>query len=535
MSSSSPFIHIHNVFFTPNGVQSPLLHDLNLTFSCNKVGLIGRNGVGKSSLLKLMAGLIVPEKGSIETNAKTAYLAQQSVIAPEKTVAHVIGVDLKIAALHRIAHGSVNNEDYSILDDDWLIESRAQDFLDRFKLGYLQLAQPIANLSGGEHTRLQLIRVFMSNADFILLDEPTNNLDVTARDILYKEINNFKGGVVIASHDRALLERMDSIVELTTLGATTYGGNYQFYQQEKQKHLSALQQQYSHAKKTLQQVNKSTQKAKEKHEKRVKMGKKSRRTRSQATIILDAQKERSTSTQKKLASQSDRLKVSAQETLDQAKSSIESIDHLKINLMPQKVSSQKILIKMSEVSFSYDAGQPIIANLNLTIFGDSRLAITGNNGSGKSTLLKLITGNLTPEKGQLSRHITQIPYLDQHASTLDSSLTVLENFQMLNSDLPELECRYRLAQFLFKNTAAEKTVSTLSGGEKLRALLAAVLMAAKPPRLIILDEPTNHLDLDSIRVMEKALADYQGALVVVSHDVCFLENIGINTTITIPL
>ena len=189
---------------------------------------------------------------------------------------------------------------------------------------------------------------------------------------------------------------------------------------------------------------------------------------------------------------------------------------------------------MNRVNFSYSK-IPLIDNFTLTITGGSRLAIKGDNGCGKSTILRLILQHLSQSSGAIACHTQRIAYLDQHASGLDNTLSVLDNFRTMNPTQSLTDCYRHLDHFLFRNQAARKTVSTLSGGERVRALLACQLLGDNPPELLLLDEPTNHLDIDSISVIEQALANYPGAMAVISHDESFLTNININQIVQLPL
>lgn len=526
-------IQLNNLTYIPQSSSSSLFNNINLTFSTNKIGLVGRNGVGKSTLLKLIAGDLQPTQGSIVSQAKIAYLCQERSMDPKATVAMVIGIQEKLDALQRITHGSIDPQDYTCVGDDWLIEERAKKYLNKFDLGNLTLQQKTSDLSGGEYTRLNLINVFIQDVDYILLDEPTNNLDQNSRQLLYKEINNFKGGLIIVSHDRALLRCMDQIIELTTLGANVFGGNFDDYILMKSTQQAAIERSLNDAKKQVNKINKNIQLSKEKHAQKTKAGKKSRLTGSQTKIILNAQKERSTSTQGQLSKGFERMQKQAHEHLSTAKQKIEILPELNIDLSTTKVRNNKVLLEMHDVCFNYIQDTNLINNFNLKIVGAERIQIAGKNGCGKSCLAQLITGNLQPQQGSIIK-TTNIYYLDQHASALIPELSILDNFQKFNPSLSEFECRSRLAQLLFKNTMAEKYVKDLSGGEKVRALLACIIMAATPPELIILDEPTNHLDLESIRVIEQALKQYPGALIVISHDDDFIKNIGIDKIIAYP-
>ena len=218
----------------------------------------------------------------------------------------------------------------------------------------------------------------------------------------------------------------------------------------------------------------------------------------------------------------------------QARRQIDIKEALKLNLLKTQVPTGKRVLQIKNLGFQYpNSKEALFKQFNFELQGPNRMALHGPNGSGKTTLLKLIMGELTPSQGSVTHGVETVAYLDQHASVLDPKKTILENYQRLNPKATQNESHSVLAQFLFRNVQAMKPVEQLSGGEKIRAALACVLGAVHPPQLLILDEPTNHLDLHSIECIEQALQAYQGAMLVISHDKVFLENLGIQASIRI--
>lgn len=517
-------------FILPNGKS--LFDKLSLTFAKNKTGLIGKNGIGKSTLIKLIAGEFAPHSGSIHLEGTIAYLPQNPVIDSTQSVAELLGFSAKLNALHRIAAGSIDERDFAMLDEDWNVEERLQQQLQSFGLQNIPYTRPLNLLSGGELTRLLLIKIFLSDADFLLLDEPTNHLDSTARQQLYEAIKKWSAGLIVISHDRALLNLMDEIIELTTLGASVYGGNYEFYVEQKSIEQAARELQLHDAKKIMQKSKQTVQLSREKHEQKQSYGRKLRKSGSIDKMGANAKKGRSERTQSKLLIKEERLLKHAENEFTEARKNIEIIDEIHLDLPATQVPKGKMILEIEDLSFSYSrASQPIIDNFNLKMQGPERIALSGANGSGKTTLINLILGVLTPTTGKIMVGTQYVSYLDQNASLLNPYVSVLNNFLLLNPQSNEQDAYFALAQFLFKNVTAEKLVKDLSGGEKLRALLACVLLATHPPQLLILDEPTNHLDLASIKSIESALQNYQGAMIVISHDQMFLENVGVERVI----
>jgi ATPase subunit of ABC transporter with duplicated ATPase domains len=514
-------------FTLPN--SESLFNQLTHAFPAHKTGLVGRNGVGKSTLIKLIIGELHATSGTIQIDGILAYVPQNPIVKTNNTIAETLGFADKIDALHRINQGSIDENDFNILDEDWQVETRLQQQLNLFHLDTMSHNRYLNELSGGELTRVLLIKAFFSNADFLLLDEPTNHLDNEGRKQLYDAITHWPGGMIVISHDRNLLNLMDEIVELNTLGMASYGGNYDAYVAQKKIETAAKELALHDAKKLLQQTKQTIQSTREKHEHKQAYGKQLRKNRSIDKISANSKKGRSERSQSKMLIKKERLLNQAHTNIKAAWEKIEITDEIQVELPKTFVPNGKVILEMENVLFSYAASNPIIENFNLKILGPQRIALAGKNGCGKTTLVKLILAELLPQQGKIYLGTPYISYLDQTASLLNPLLSVLDNFLHFNANIKIFDAYHGLAQFLFKNVTALKLVKDLSGGEKLRALLACVLLSQHPPQLLILDEPTNHLDLNSIISIESALKKYQGTLIVISHDQKFLENIDIDT------
>ena len=520
-----------------------LFKNILLSFGKEKTGLVGANGTGKTTLLRLLVGELPLQDGVVHTNGSIGYMPQNFVINQQQTIAEVFGIDQKIAALERINTGQGNQHDFEIMEEDWpagrslggdwdFLE-RTQDVLQRCGLGDLEVSRLIKTLSGGQTTRVFFARLLMSRSDFLILDEPTNNLDSESRAALYEVIKSFDGGILVVSHDRQLLALMDQIVELSSLGVKTYGGNYFDYVEQKRVEQEALAQDVVDAHKQQGKTKKTVQQSKEKYDQRVKQGNRVRRRGGQPKSFLDFKKGRAEVTKSKLEAKSDKQLAMVSNTLAMAKLKLEQRELLDFELEATRVHNTKMVLDIQDLMFAYPGHEPIISDFNLTLIGPRRIAIAGKNGSGKTTVLKLIMGQHVPTGGSIKVGVEHWAYLDQTLSVLHADQTVLENFRWLNPTVLETDCRVRLAAFLFAHDDALKRVDVLSGGEKMRAALACVLMGDTPPQLILLDEPTNNMDLESIVGMERALRSYKGALIAVSHDATFLENVGIKEEITI--
>ncbi len=520
-------IELKNVSWsTPDG--STLLDTINLAFGAERTGLIGRNGIGKTTMLRIMAGEIAPASGTVHVTGTISMLHQQSGPPAKKTIADAFAITAELDRQARIEAGTPLDGD---LDNvDWTVEPRAMAALADAGLSDIALDRQLDTLSGGQATRADLAALMFAEPDLLLLDEPTNNLDKDGRAIVADMLSAWKGGAVVVSHDRELLRRMDRIVELSGLGARVYGGNWDLYAERKAEERDAAEHRLAVAERTMSQVKRDLQKAAERKARSDSKGRKSRIGGGQPKMFLDFKKENSEQSMNRGTTMANRKREEASLALKEAREDVETLRALSVTLPPSNTPSGKRLVALEDVCWNTPDGKAVLSDVSLTLVGPERVAVTGPNGAGKSTLLRLVTGDLEPDRGAV-RQGCRIVMLDQNVALLDPSLSILENFRQINPDQPENTARAMLARFLFRNEAALKTVAALSGGERLRAALAIVLGSHEAPQLIVLDEPTNHLDLDSIAVIEAALADFDGALLVASHDEDFLSAIRIERRI----
>lgn len=510
---------------TPDG--HTLFSDLDLTFASERTGLVGRNGVGKSTLLNLMSGTLSPLSGSVTVSGTIATLPQFVHIASDETVADVFGVSEALAVLQRIEAGVGSDADFA--DADWTLEPRIEAALAALRLD----AEPdkrLLSLSGGQRTCVGLAALLFRAPDFILLDEPTNHLDHEGRQTVIDLLAGWRKGAVIVSHDRELLESMDAIVELTTLGATRYQGGWSAYRERRAEVLAAARRELGDAEKRLSEVNRETQSAVERQARRDSGGRKKAAKGDMPRILMGMRKDRAEDSGGSGARLAERRRTQAEGELTEARQKLEVLEPLTIEVPSTGLAAGKAVLRLEEVTAGYDA-QPVIRDLSLTVTGPERIAITGPNGSGKSTLFALINGTLAPWAGRVEV-LSPFACLDQQVSGLDASTSIRDNFLRLNPGSDENACRAALARFRFRADAALQSVGTLSGGQKLRAGLACVLGQKAPP-LLLLDEPTNHLDIDAIEAVEAGLRAYDGALLVISHDTAFLEAIGVTRRVGI--
>ena len=515
-------------WLTPDGTQ--LFKDFNLTFGPERTGLVGRNGTGKSTLLRLIAGNVQPASGRIHVSGSVAMMQQDAMERPDETIAGLFGVTHALKILERAEEGSASAED--LADADWSLPMRIETALLRCGLSVAP-ETPLATLSGGQRSRAALAALILPEPDFLLLDEPTNNLDRAGRLAVKDLIRSWKGGAIIVSHDRELLEEMDAIVELTSLGASRYGGNYSAYRQQKDSELDAASRELALAEKTRDEVARRAQQAAERKARKDGAGQKSRARGGQPKILMDAAKERAEASGGAGARLRDARQEAVTDALSAAREKVEILQPVRMEIASTGLAPGKVVVRLDQVSGGYDPEHPVIRNQSLLISGPERIVIAGPNGSGKSTLLKLITGQLTPQSGSVE---VMVPFalLDQHLDRLDGTQTLHQNFQRLNPSADKHMAHAALARFGFRAADALRQTGHLSGGERLRAGLACALGAAPPPKLLILDEPTNHLDLDGVEALESALDAYDGAVLVVSHDEAFLKSLTPDRVIHLP-
>lgn len=508
---------------------TPLIRDLNLAFGPERTGIVGRNGIGKSTLLRLISGDLRPTSGHVQLSGAIAIMRQDAMEQANDSLADLFGVRAALDLLDRAEAGLADADD--LADADWTLPARIEAALLRCGL-VCGPRTPLATLSGGQRSRAALAALIFEEPDFLLLDEPTNNQDRDGRRVVIDLIRCWTGGAIIVSHDRELLEEMDAIVELSSLGANRYGGNYSAFRQRKDAELETAARDLANAEKISKDSARRAQQAAERKARKDSAGQKARAKGDQPKIMMDASKGRAEASGGAGARLREARREVADEVLVTARANIEILKPLSMDLPPTGLAPGKTVVRLEGVTGGYDPARPVIRDLSLTITGPERIVIAGPNGSGKTTLLKIITGEIVPQCGRVD---LMVPFalLDQHVGLLDPARSLRENFLTLNPAADIHMAHAALARFGFRAGDALRQTGELSGGERLRAGLACALGAMPPPMLLILDEPTNHLDLNGIAALEAALSAYDGAVLVISHDEAFLRSLAPGRTIVL--
>ncbi|MFD3476608.1 ABC-F family ATP-binding cassette domain-containing protein [Streptomyces sp. NPDC058695] len=504
----------------PDG--TPVFEDLQVAVGPGRTGLIGLNGSGKSTLLKLIAGELTPASGTVRVTGEVGYLPQNVTLDTSLRVDVALGIAEARAALHAIEAGDASEEHFTAVGDDWDVEERAVAMLSGLGLGHIGLDRTIGEVSGGESVLLRLAALLLSRPDVLLLDEPTNNLDLRARRRLYATVEAWSGVLVLVSHDRELLERVDQIADLRGGEVTWYGGNLSAYEEALAAEQEAAQRMVRVAESDLKKQKRELADAQVKLARRKRYGQKMWDTKREPKVVMGERKRQAQVAAGKHRIMHEEKLAEAKDRLDEAVDAVRDDDEIHVDLPYTAVPPGRTVLTLRELHLAH--GARVQGEFELR--GPERIALVGRNGAGKTTLLRTITGELEPVEGEAVAHVP-LRFLPQRLDVLDEALSVAENVARFAPQATNNRIRSRLARFLFKGARADQQAATLSGGERFRATLAALMLAEPAPQLLMLDEPTNNLDMASVRQLTSALSSYEGALIVASHDVPFLESIGI--------
>ncbi|WP_455930020.1 ABC-F family ATP-binding cassette domain-containing protein [Pseudomonas fluorescens] len=512
----------HVCFQFANG--ETLLDDLTLSIDYTPTGIVGRNGRGKSILAQLLAGVLAPSSGTLDGKARVAYVAQSLTLQPGASLAQITGAAQALAALERMARGEARAGDLELIDDRWDLAERLRTALDDAGLHALGFEAPANQLSGGQLARVAVIGALLAAPDLLVLDEPTNHLDSHGREWLLRVLSEWRGGLVVVSHDRQLLNTLSRIVELSPLGMRVYGGNYDAYRQQRdtEQHAAALA--LEHARLQRSRERKRLQKD---HDSLQRNAARSRKHAETANVDRFT-KARWKGAAKEIVSTVRSAHHAYKNELDgqvrQAYARVVDETPTLLALPGSALPNGRHVLTLEHAQLPWlDPHQPA-TYLTLNLIGPVRVAVRGPNGCGKSTLLKLLAGQWQAVSGSCTVPVPAA-YIDQHLALLTDERSIVEQLNLLDTPLAEAELRTRLALLQLDALRVTQPTGQLSGGERLKAAMAIALWRDSPAQLLLLDEPTNHLDLESVLAFEQALRGFTGAIVAVSHDEAFIQAI----------
>ena len=560
--------------------QPPLFADLSAVFSAPLTGLIGDNGCGKTTLMRLILGDLTPDSGSLAVPEQMAYLPQDLGLGREQTLAELCGIAETLQALQAVESGVYSPELYEVIGDNWDGEERTLATLATYGFTPATLVnrdnpeairalftRDMRSFSGGEAVIAALASLMASDPEFILLDEPTNNLDSVAKAQLFTALEALPCPALIISHDRDLLERVNVIAELyadrQVLGhLRLFEGNYSTYRQALDTEQQAAQRRVSEAKNEVRSAHREWVQAQEIISKNMSRVWKD----DQPDTILALAKDASRQAAAKLRVLRVGKQEQAQEAYQNAQDQVRIQEKIYAELSQQPLPAGRKVLELSRVDSSQvsretftvqqptkvdslhfspaaannesQQGTPAECPEHLILSGPEHLHITGANGSGKTTLLNAIAhagdaDYLSPvQPAYRVDYCIEGAYIPQRIA-LDPELTLLQSVQQANPGVSEQHLRDQLARLLFRRESVHHKTGELSGGERFRAAVAQVLLADPVPQLLMLDEPTNNLDISSVDWLVQALEAYTGALIVVSHDEDFCRRIRIDRTLAL--
>jgi len=506
-----------------------LFQDLNLVVNNQeKLALIGNNGTGKSTLLKIISGQLSLSSGIVNCDTIPYYIPQILDQYNDLSIASALGIGSKLRAFQEILDGKMTEENLETLNDDWGIEDRCQIALSNWKLEGIALDHKIGELSGGQKTKVFLAGISIQEPSIILMDEPSNHLDHESRDLLYQFIEECRQTLLVVSHDRTLLNFMPEIAEMNKSGITRYGGNYEFFAEQKEQAKEALDQDVKSKEKELRKAREKEKETLERQNKLNARGKKKQEKAGVPKILMGGLKNKAEGSSAKLQGVHIEKISGIRKNLQELRANLPEIDQMKFGFEESTLHIGKILVEAKQINLNINNKYLWKENLDLKIKSGDRISLRGANGSGKTSLINIILGNKKPSIGEIIKTDFKYVYVDQDYSMIRSKLSIYEMAQSFNqSGLQEHEVKIRLNRFLFSKETWDKSCLVLSGGERMRLLLCCLNIASQAPDMIILDEPTNNIDIQNIQILTAAIQSYQGCLIVVSHDQYFIKEVTI--------
>ncbi len=525
--SSSLSVSLVDLTFAYPGAE-PVLDGVTATFPRGRTGLIGSNGSGKSTLFRLIAGELRPSSGSLTVpgGGPVGYLPQNLTLRADATVADLLGASAVLTAIAAVEAGDADPAHFEVIGDDWDLAERLVARLASV-VGSLDgddvLSRTVGTLSGGETILTALVGLEVARTPVVLLDEPTNNLDSDARGRLYRLLETWRGVLVVASHDPALLESMDATAELRAGALTLFGGPFSAYREALAVEQEAATQAVRTAEQRVRAEWRQRTEAQTRAARSTRQGK-ARATKGEAHIAMDWRQNRAEKAQGGGKALQDAREASARAALTEAEARLRADARLRLELPDPGVGNGRRLAELRGTGD--DPAQRIV------LAGPERAALVGPNGVGKTSLLLHLVAGVHLSGAATARALTnRIGYLPQRLAGLDDRSSPLAAVGAAAPHVPDRDLRNRLASFGLPGDLAHRPLGALSGGERFRVALATLLLAEPPHQLLVLDEPTNNLDLATVDALVDALAAYRGGLLVVSHDGAFLERLALDRMI----
>jgi ATPase subunit of ABC transporter with duplicated ATPase domains len=502
-----------------------IFENLSCVMTDSRVGLIGSNGAGKSLLAAMLLKLTAPYEGTVSEPKSFIFYQQQTEhrFNDGETIAEFLGVSKILGALKKVESGDCDPYWFEVVGDNWNLEQHLKDDLLRLGLP----PQPdflCEQLSGGQRAKLLLWQAFDSERELLVLDEPSNHLDYESKQWLMDAMQHFNGGILLISHDRELLRNMNEIWELSTLGLRAFGGNYDDYAAQNEAEQKAVERQLNHNLKQQKLLEKQAQRNREKAEQRAAQGAKQRKNGSQPKILMDAKKGKATANMANRLRNENLRRTHLDDKAQRLEARYAKSQSQSLYLGQSDVRSKKVLSVING-RLPFSEHDPITFQL----YSNSKLYLEGKNGIGKSTLLNVLRGKQSLVDGELQVS-APVCYLDQHFGAINLDLSMLDNLTQACPNLSMSEARTLLAGIGFRRDSVNRSAQVLSGGEKMKLAMLMVSHQLNQP-ILLLDEPDNHLDIESKVILAKALAQYQGGYILVSHDLDFVHESGVEQTL----